>query len=244
MSFTPEKLKGRFRTDVDDAVGGSQGEDFLWSDEEIFEYMDEAQRVFVRRTHLLRKAFPFTPTLTSLAFTASGATGFLSNSPKIIKTLNARMTTNANADPLTVVSFEELNTGFFMRDYGLIFTGDWQGKTGPARFLVTNMQEDMYRLVPIPTIDDVLELIVEHLPLNDVTEASTVLEVTEREDQKTILLLMKSLAFLKQDADVYDKELSEKFEAAFERKAEDRRREIRRQRFRAGSIKYGGIPLG
>ena len=55
---------------------------------------------------------------------------------------------------------------------------------------------------------------------------------------------MKHLAFDKQDADTYDKDLSDKFLARFEKKADDRRREVRRSRFRHVGVQYGGIPLG
>lgn len=249
MSFTPEKLKDRFRTDLDDVNGGTQGEDFLWSDEEVFEYLDEAQREFVRETKILRSSYPFKQTLndgsefTALTFTASGADGFLDYNPRIIKTLNARMQVENRSEPLAILNFEQLNEGYFDSDYHWLFRRNWQAQTGPARFLITNMEENKYRLVPIPVLDDVVELIVLHQPVYDITCESTTFEVTDREDQKTILLYAKSLAFMKQDADIYDKDLADRFEAAFVRKVARRTREIYRQRFRAQNVKYGGIPL-
>lgn len=245
MSLTPEQLKDRFRREVDDIQGGSQGEDYLWSDDDVFGYMEVAQRKFVRRTKILRKGSPAvdTPLLTTLAFTASGASGFLPISPKIIRILNARMRVAANSDPLEIVPFEELNEGFFTRDYGSVFVGDWQSKIGQARILSTNFSENLVRLVPIPSEDDTVELIVEHLPLNTVTCDSVLLEVTEFEDQLIILDYMRSLAFLKQDADTYDPELSSKFARLFDNAADERRREIKRTRFRARTTRYGGIPF-
>lgn len=245
MSFTADELVERFRKDVDDEVGGSGGEDFLWSEQEVLEYMYEAQREFVRRTQILRKTHPFTPEVTQITYTAPTGTpvpqdGFVTYNPSIIRPLRARMTNNANRDPLQILTVEDLDEGFHIRDFGLIFTTDWQNKVGPARFLITNLQEDMYRLVPIPLIDDTLELTVLHMPLDDVT-CGAELEVSEREDQLTLLLYMKSLAFLKQDADTYDKDLAQNFEAAFEKKADNRRREIRRARFRHQGMRYGGI---
>jgi hypothetical protein len=208
--------------------------------------MDEAQRMFVRRTEILRKTHPFTPALTAVTYTAPIITavnldGFITYNPEIIRPLRARMSLAANADPLRIITMEDLDNGFFIRDFGLIFTQDWQTKTGPARFLVTNMQEDQWRLVPIPLIDDTLELTVLHMPLNDVTCDGTALEVTKREDQQIIKMYMKKLAYLKQDADTYDKELSDRFEAEFEKRADERRREIRRTRFRHQGMRYGGI---
>jgi len=245
-AFTPDELKDRFRLDVDDVVGGQAGADFLWSDVEVFDYMDEAQRMFVRRTEILRKTHPFSTALTEIAYTAPVITavnldGFITYNPEIIRPLRARMSLAANADPLRIITMEDLDNGFFIRDFGLIFTQDWQTKTGPARFLVTNMQEDQWRLVPIPLIDDTVELTVLHMPLNDVTCDGTALEVTKREDQQIIKMYMKKLAYLKQDADTYDKELSDRFEAEFEKRVDERRREIRRTRFRHQGMRYGGI---
>lgn len=247
-AYTPDELKARFRRDVDDVVGGSAGDDFLWSDEEVFDYMDEAQREFVRRTHVLRKTHPFTTAITEIVYTAPvgtpvNADGFITPHPQIIKPLRARMTLSSNTDPLQIVTAEDLDGGLLVRDYGLFFTGDWQSKSGPARFLITNMQEDMWRLAPIPVIDDTVELTVEHMPIDTVTCDGRALEVTEREDQMTMVLYMKYLAYLKQDADIYDKELADRFEAAFEKKADNRRREVRRSRFRHTGMRYGGIPL-
>lgn len=248
-AYTPDELKARFRRDVDDVQGGPSKDDFLWSDEEIFDYMDEAQREFVRRTHVLRKTHPFSPAITEIVYTAPvgdpvNLDGFITQNPQIIKPLRARMTTVSNRDPLQIVTAEDLDGGLLVQDYGTFFTGDWQSKSGPARFLITNMQEDMWRLAPIPVVDDVLELTVEHMPLETVSCDSTALEVTEREDQMTMLLWMKSVAYMKQDADTYDKELSVNAEAAFEKKADNRRREVRRSRFRHTGIRYGGIALG
>jgi hypothetical protein len=245
MSLTPETLKDRFRREVDDIKGGSQGEDYLWSDDDVFGYMEVAQRMFVRRTKILRKGSPAVSTdlLTELTFTALSATGYLPISSKIIRILNARMRTHANSDPLDIVPFEELNEGFFTRDYGSVFVGDWQSKIGQARILSTNISEGLVRLVPIPADDDVVELIVEHLPLNTVTCDLPQLEVTELEDQLTIMNHMKHLAFLKQDADTYDPELSSKFGRLFDNQADERRREIKRTRFRARATRYGGIPF-
>lgn len=245
-AFTPDELKDRFRLDVDDVEGGQAGADFLWSDQEVFDYMDEAQRVFVRRTEILRKTHPFTPALTAITFTAPTVTavnadGFITYNPKIIRPLRARMSLASNADPLKIATMEDMDEGFFIRDFGLIFTQDWQTKTGPARFLITNMQEDQYRLVPIPLIDDTVELTVLHMPLLDVACDGAALEVTEREDQQIIKLYMKKLAFEKQDADTYDRDLADKFEAQFEKRVDERRREIRRTRFRHQGMRYGGI---
>lgn len=251
MSFTVDELKTRFRNDTDDVEGGSGGEDFLWSDDEVLDYMYEAQREFVRRTHVLRKTAPFSPTITEIAYTAPTGTpvnldGFITPHPSIIRPLRARManTANARSDPLQIITAEDLDEGFFTndRDYASLFSSDWQSKAGPARMLITNLQEDRWRLVPIPLIDDTIELTVEHMPVNDVTQGA-VLEVTEREDQLTMLLYMKHLAFNKQDADTYDKELADRFENAFEKKADNRRREIRRSRFRHVGMRYGGIPF-
>lgn len=244
--YTPCELKERFRKDVNDVEGGTQGDDFLWSDEEVFDYMDEAQREFVRRTHILRKTHPFTPVITEITYTAPVGTpvnldGFVTPNPQIIRPLRARMQNSSNRDPLQIITAESLDEGFIIRDYGTFFTGDWQNQAGVARFLITNMQEDMYRLAPIPVNSDILELTVEHMPLNTLTDTSNVFEVTEREDQLTIMLYMKHLAFGKQDADTYDKELSDRFETAFEKKADNRRREVRRSRFRHTGMNYGGI---
>lgn len=248
MPFTADELKDRFRSEVDDLEGGAQEDDYLWSDDEIYEYMDLAQRKFVRKTEVLRKTYPFNTTdddgveLTALTFTASGATGFLNIHPKIIRVLSARMQNDSHSEPLEIIDFQRLNAGFYDDDYGWLFTRDWQARTGNARYLITNMQEDMVRLVPIPTQDDTVELMIKHLPLYEV-ECGSDLEVSESEDHLIMLSYMKHRAFLKQDADIYDKDLSDKFLALFNAEADERRREVGRLRTRVRQTQYGGIPF-
>ena len=245
MSFSPSELKDIFRREVDDIEGGSARDDFLWSDEDVFRYMHRAQREFVRDTRILRKTAPFTPTLTQLTFIASGATGFLPIDSRITRITRARMATSAaaNADPLQIANAADMDDGFFVNDYHSLFLGDWENKTGPARFLIQDLQENQVRLVPIPTIDDVVRLTVMHLPLQTVSCDTATLEVTEEEDQQTMLLWMQHLAYLKQDADTYDKDLSERFKIEFKEMTETRQREVFRQRIRRTEARYGGIPF-
>jgi len=246
MGYTADELANRFRRDTDDIEGGSGGADYLWSDDDVYSYMYEAQRVFVRRTHLFRKTHPFLPAITEIAYTAPvgtpvNADGFVSPHDSIIRPLRARMVIGTTTHPLKILTAENLDEGRLeVQDYGRFFRRDWQDRAGQPLYLITDMQEDMWRIAPIPEQDGTLELTVEHLPRRDVTRGHP-LEVTEREDQFTILLFMKHLGYLKQDADTYDKELSDKMEAAFEKKADDRRRELRRSRFRHQGMRYGGI---
>lgn len=247
MTFTADELKDRFRKDVDDVEGGSGGEDYLFSDDEVLEYMYEAQREFVRRARVLRKTSPFAPTVTEITITPPAdplnlalTDGWITPHASIIKPLRARLRSQVNPRNLELVTVEEMDGGYWIDDYGTYLRQNWESQTGPARFIITNMQEDQWRLVPIPVVADTLELTVLHMPTTDVTQGAE-LEVTEREDQLTLMLYMKYLAFMKQDADIYDKELSDRFLNAFEKKADDRRREVRQTRFRHQGMRYGGI---
>lgn len=236
---TPEALLVLFREDVDDEDGGVGGADYLWSDAEFYRYLDRAHKEFVRRTNILKTAT--NAALVDLVVTADDP--IVTPDPNVLHPTRAKLALATR--PLDIVPFEELDMGFLSNDYGLHLSSDWETVTGTPRFLITNWDELKWRLTPIPVVSDTLKLVVQYLPTTDIDEATKAdpIAVSILDDQMIMLDYAKYLAYRKQDADVYDVNLSNSFLESFLRDANDRKIAIKLKRHQTQNVRYGGIPM-
>jgi hypothetical protein len=139
-------------------------------------------------------------------------------------------------------------------DYGINFLSGWEDSVGIPRVLVTDYYDDGYRLAPIPNVDGKVDLWVFRFPRFQVKKTNDVqwnaecaknlvglgqLKLPEHE----IVLLdwMKREAYLKNDGDAYNEELSLKHESRFLINAVEIKREFRSRRKVSGSVRYGGV---
>lgn len=227
--MTPARLYDLFRTDIVDTA-----KPYLWSDDEVWEYMDEAQKQFTRLTGGISDS---SSTLTQLSVAVGDE--WLDISPRIIKIRHAQKTTN-DAE-LQIVNFEDTELLQRDNDYGIRRIFKLNSDSGPLQYLVAGMERARLRLLPIPDTAEDIKLIVYRIPLEDITSDSQPDFEIEDQHHRPLLHWMKKLAYEKQDAETFDKDKSEKFEAKFlaycaEAKHE---RELREHKYRA--VAYGGL---
>lgn len=88
-----------------------------------------------------------------------------------------------------------------------------------------------------------ISLMIDRLPLYDIDglNDSAYLEFTDPEHIEAIVAYMKHRAYLKQDADTYDKDLSDRMLRDFLLLAAKHKRDASRVRTRVGSVRYGGL---
>jgi hypothetical protein len=229
-------LLDEFRNRIED----TDRDDPLWSDEEIYFYMNSAQRMFARLTEIFVSSYPNTPAITEAAITANSA--WVPISPLIIKIRRALL--GSDNRKLALKRVGELDAGYFLSDdYGFQQIVKWDDETGTPTTAVTDMEKDNLRLVPIHTVNDTLRMTVVRFPFEEIEDADSTLEVTDTDDQLSLIDWMKREAFLKHDADTYDKELSDEFELKFRNQMFTRNQDIKRVRRPAGVVRYGGIPF-
>lgn len=234
--MTPDELKDEFRGDVKDPVSSAgTDEDCLWKDDEIFRYLDTAQKSFARLT----ECFLDSETYSALTVTANIA--WVSYSSRILRLHHAYLNTAKRV--LDLKKVEDMNRCAFTDDYGFFASGadTWRTRTGTPMYLVTNMTKGKWRLSPIPVSADTLWVTVTRLPLTDVVNEASTLEVTDIEEQRVLLLGMKGIAYDKQDADTYDKDLSQRFTQQFEAECARIKRAYGQHRNVAGLVRYGGL---
>lgn len=228
MSFVPEELVTLFRGEVDDTVAP-----YLWSDDEVYFYLDLAQKKFARLTRIFQDGS--TAAVTQVAVTA--AEPFVDLDPRVLEVRRAKL---SDGSVVEVRNLNEMDEVYGELDYGVPMSPRWETSTGTPRYMVMDIEEGRGRLAPIPVANDTLSLYVERLPLLDITVDSVSLEVRDSEDQYALLSWMKKLAYNKTDSQTYNPQLSTEAALEFTHYCSERKAELGNKRRRAGVVRYGG----
>lgn len=228
--MTPSDIVLAFRSAVND-----EEEEYLFSDLEVFGYLDDAQKEFCRITKLLVDATTFA----SISVTAS--TPVIDFSSRIIEVVRATIT--GRTSPLKIKTVRQMDRGDFLSsdDYGSSITGsNWTTVTGTPRILVTDWAYGKARLYPSPTANATLSINAVVLPA-EINAASTSMDVTDSSHQRILIEWMKHLAYMKDDADAFDEKSASLAAANFVSRANVVARDIQRATKPAGTTGYGGL---
>lgn len=218
-----QELLRLFRSDVSDEAAPP-----LWSDVDIYSYIDDAQKQFCRLTGGIPDAS--TAEVTEVVAIVAAPTVELHES--ILKIRAAYRTSDGRE--VEIVNYED------MPAKGLRF----DGSDGPVRRLVIGMDENVARWLPIPDAQETVQLVVDRLPLCEVTasKAPQKLEVSHKHHHG-LMHWMKARAYGKQDAETYNKVKSVEFEAKFRQYCADAKQEKDRKKHKTRVVQYGGLPM-
>lgn len=200
---------------------------YLWSDDDIIRYMDDAQKMFCRLTGGLADA---TSEMTQLLASAADSRGYIPTDPRILKIRDAYR--SDDGQPVEVVNYEDLPTK------GLRLNSLLPGKT---RYLIIGMEAHLAVMLPAssdPTIS--INLLIDRLPLKDITDLGQKIEIDAQHHQH-LYLWMQHKAYLKQDSETYDKAASDRAEAAFRTYCEAAKVEKDRAKHKTRVVAYGGL---
>lgn len=212
-----------FRSEVDDLQ-----EPYLWSDDDAFAYLDDAQIEFCRRTEGIADAR--TASVTQLSIVPN--TEWYAKSPLILKVRSA--TRSDTGRPVAVTNIESQTA------LGIVF----DGATGPVRSLIDGMDDTAFRAHPVPNETVTINLAVFRLPLVKITSVGgQPLEVASQHHPH-LVLWMRHRAYSKQDADAFDPRQAAEYEDRFEKYCAKAKAEQERARRQVGAVVYGGIPMG
>lgn len=221
-------LYERFRSDVYDTASP-----YLWSDVEVFQYMDAAQKMLCRLAGGIADA---TSTLTQVPVVATEA--WVSYDPRILKITRANRLSDYKK--LDVLNVEDLDRSGGSDDYGVTRTYKMDMSTGPLEAVVTNLEAKKIRLIKVPEANDTLQLAVYRLPLVTINDTDLEFEVDEVHHEY-LLYWMKKLAFSKQDAETRNDKQAELNELRFRQYCEQVRQERERREHKPRLVSYGGL---
>jgi hypothetical protein len=137
---------------------------YLWSDLEIYGYLDAAQEMFCRLTHGIPDS---TSGITQLAVVTDEPSVELDS--RILRLRSARL--ESDGRHLVLLNPEDVELGGqYIDDYGTrTRSGLDLTETGTPKYLIVGHDASFARLAPIPTADDTLVLTVQRLPLTALT---------------------------------------------------------------------------
>lgn len=241
--MTPVQLHDLFRVRVDDTVAP-----FLWSEDEIYRYMDEAQREFVRRTGGISDSS--TEAIIRVEFSPNEA--FAALSPLILTIRDAsRETDGRMVDVFNIedFKFDNLGRSRVREDYWSPWTAwyrsvgpEWRQRTGsPIKAVIVGVEENKLRGWPIPTESDVVLLDVYRLPKDEIKKSSQCQFEIAQQHHFYLLQWMMDLAYQKQDVDTCDRDKAQGFEDKFVAYCERVWRENERKRHKPRAVAYGGL---
>jgi hypothetical protein len=208
------ELLAVFRAEVFDLT-----EPYLWADESVYGYIDDAQKQFCRDTYGIADARSFTLTI-------APEVSWYTLDPRILK-LRDVLNTSTGYD-IPVVPIEK------MASEGMRF----DGARGPIRALVSGLEENVLRAWPVPNEALSAELRTFRLPAD--VEAGDDLEISPRHHVH-LLNWVKHRAYSVQDAETHDKDASEKFRGTHAAYCAAAKVEQSRAMHTAGAVAYGGI---
>jgi hypothetical protein len=222
--FTLDELISKFRTEMDDVV-----QPYLWSDDEIIDFFDEAQTEFAMRTEIFKER------LSGIAITASNP--YFDLPDGLVRIRRAKLASATT--PLRITNFNEMDQLTSTDDYGRLIS-NWETEVGVPQYVVFDDTQGSGRLSPIPATDDTIELSYSRLPLKNLTAASQTTELTDRRHQRTLLLFAKSRAYGKHDSDIYDPRMSQNLLQRFYQDSEQYRLANDKLGRKLGTVRYGG----
>jgi hypothetical protein len=221
------ELYDTFRSDVVDIE-----RPYLWSDDEVYGYMDEAQIMFCR----LAGGIADVTTTDVVRVPITAGEEYSPLHPSVLTIRQVRLASTGRDLALRNI-FDGHTAG---DDYGMVFVVQHEHRPGPVRGMVVGEQYDLCRWVSIPEVDDEAIISVYRLPLNPVKGEGQELEI-RREHHRSLLFSMKHLAYSKQDAETFDRAKAAENEEKFEAYCRKAKEEWERYKHKPRSIKYGGI---
>jgi hypothetical protein len=207
----------------------------MWTDQEIFLWMDEAQRQFCR----LVQGLPDATTPEVVQVRANAGQAFSKLHPSIIKIRKAQ---RADYTDLFISNLSDIGAPSHC-DYGVRSSSIRLDATqGPLESMVLGMEVEKCRWAPIPVTDEIVTLVVDRYPLCELSRKGQDIEI-QRQHHIYLFDWMAHRAYNKQDADTYDKTQSDKYLASFTRYCDEARSELERLRQKNRMVQYGGIPM-
>ena len=218
--MTSSELHDYFRREVSDTK-----KPYLWSTADIYRWIDDAQTMFCRQTEGIEDA----STVGICRISVVPSTEWYTLSPKILKL--RRVTRADTGCVVPVVNMEKAPS------YGIRF----DGRPGPLKVLVTGFEKHKLRAGPMPNETVTLELAVFRLPLVAISgESDQELEIDEQH-HLSLVEWVKHKAYLKDDAETYDRRRSDEAGARFLATCAKAKIEQVRARREVSTVLYGGI---
>jgi len=215
----------------EDAIDNA--EPFLWSNAEVYQYINDAYSMFIRLTGGIADGVSSATKLFAVA--GEGTTPL---DPSVMRIRTAKNTTDGNR-PIRVINVQDVD-GLTSDDYGVIQQADTT-RPGPIRYMIIGEAEEYVRWVNLPAVDTEIQLVIERLPLIPITRQRQAFAGVRAEHHYHLLKWVRHLAYRKQDADTFNLVKSDQERDDFLGYCELAKREKSIRKHKIRSVAYGGL---
>ena len=223
------ELLSTFRCDVVDDV-----EPYLWTDGEVYQYINDAYYMFVRLTGGI--ADGSTSKVVDLVASTGVATTPLHDSIMRIRTAR-----NVTLDkPVHIINVQDTED-FVRDDYGYLFRGYDSTTPGRPECMVIGEEDGYVRWVQVPDADYDIKLVVERLPLVPIVGGKQRFTGVREEHHYHLLKWVRHLAYRKQDADTFNLVKSDQERNDFIAYCDMAKQEKGTRRHKVRTVAYGGL---
>lgn len=207
---------------------------YFWTDTEVFRYMNEAYRMFVRLTGGI-------PDVTSdeAKIQVTAGEKFADISPLVLRVMTAQLASNGNV--VNVVNSTDTGALTSRSDYGQVRSLASDNVEGPVRFMVIGLERTKVKLINVPVVNDTIEMEIYRLPLDKLTDKGQELPDVQEEHHIYLVDWMEHLAYLKHDADTFDPQASNAAEDRFKSYCSMAKGEWERFKHKTRTVSYGGL---
>jgi hypothetical protein len=227
-------LYSLFRSDVVDTAAP-----YLWTDTEVYTYMNDAYRMFARLTGGIPDA---TSDITNIPVVAGQM--YADVSPLILKFRQAYLV--SSGEEITVINEQDI-ASLTTEDYGTTRRLLMNNSAGPIRYMVIGLERGKdggkVRWLQTPTVNDSVGVIIYRLPQDALMEGDNEFSFPEigEEHVEYLMLHMKARAYGKQDAETFDRGKREGYKKEFADYCEAARQEWERYKHKTRVVRYGGL---
>ena len=223
------ELLRTFRCDVVDDV-----EPYLWSNREVYQYINDAYFMFVREMGGIADAT--TPEVVDLVASTGVATTPIHES--ILRFRTARNTTLKQ--PITIINIQDTDD-FVTDDYGLLHREFDSTEQGRPTHMIIGEEDGYVRWMQVPDADYNVKVVVERLPLIPITRERQRFTGVREEHHYHLLKWVRHLAYRKQDADTFNLVKSDQERNDFYEYCELAKREKGTRKHKVRVTRYGGL---
>lgn len=223
------ELAAFFRADVMDT-----SPPYIWSDVEIYAYMNDAYYMFARLTGGIPE---FTNDKVCLLSAEKGEQ-YVKLHPSILVIRTASL--EPTGDQVRIINAQDVES-LNDEDFGMLRRLNQSTTTGKVKYLVVGRQPDLGQWVNIPDQDYSVRLLVDRLPTTVITGPNQTMSDIKAHHHIHFLKWMKHLAYNKQDAETYSKAKSEQMKAEFEQYCYFAKTEKERYKHKVRVVRYGGL---
>jgi hypothetical protein len=233
-----QDLIAEFRSQIDD-----EAPPYLVSDDSALLYAIDAQDMFVRLTGGIKDvtvaaADVGTPATRLQDLALAEDNPYSAVSPYVLRIRSGRLLTALR--DVEFIGEGDLSQVSFS-DYGVTSGASLDDTdTGEVRYGLQDIRDGYVRWVRVPDAADTCRLSVYRLPFPRIADQEDDLEI-QAQHHLHLVKWMKHLAYSKEDAEIYDKNLADRNEAAFKAYCDAASGEADRRRHKTRVVHYGGL---